>query len=124
MFGRGSGVSARWDDPDTYEGKYPPDWDFRRKAVYERDNYTCQYCGVRSGPHAGDGGAVLHAHHQIPLNRGGGNHLENLATVCQSCHDRAHGHPTGRNYENRGYKGVRILRRTGNIFIRIIRRFL
>jgi len=42
MFGRSSGIDPKYDDPRNHDGKYPPDWDARRKAVYERDNYTCQ----------------------------------------------------------------------------------
>jgi Restriction endonuclease len=95
MFGRSSGINPKYDDPSNHDGKYPPDWDARRKAVYERDNYTCQDCGLRSGPHAGDGGAILHAHHLISLRDGGRHHLANLVTVCQYCHDGIHGHPTG-----------------------------
>jgi len=80
MFGRSSGITPKYDDPSNHDGKYPPDWDARRKAVYERDNYTCQDCGLRSGPHAGDGGAILHAHHLISLRDGGQHHLANLVT--------------------------------------------
>jgi 5-methylcytosine-specific restriction endonuclease McrA len=124
MFGRHSGINNRFDDPRTYDGKYPPDWDARRKAVYERDNYTCQSCGRRSGPHASDGGAVLHAHHRQSLRDGGWNHLSNLMTVCQYCHDNIHGHPTGSDYGVGGYNGLRVLRAIGRVILRVFRRVI
>ena len=122
MFRSGPKISTRWDDPDAYEGQYPPDWDARRRAVYQRDNYTCQQCGRRSGPHAGANGAVLHAHHQTPLSQGGWNHLGNLVTVCQRCHDQTHGHPTGRGYTGREYNGVRAIQTAAKLIRRIVRR--
>jgi len=124
MFGRRSGINSKYDDPSTYDRKYPPDWDARRKAVYERDNYTCQECGRRSGPHAGDGGATLHAHHLISLRDGGGHHLANLVTVCQYCHDGIHGHPTGSQYDEGEHNALRVLRVVGRVALRILRRVI
>ena len=66
---------------------YPPDWDQRRRRVYERDNYTCQNCGIEGGP-AGD--AELHAHHVVPLEKEGSNELSNLKTLCAKCHEAVH----------------------------------
>jgi hypothetical protein len=93
-------VDPRYHDPDSYgtaesfhgEGRYPPDWDARRSRVRRRDDYTCQDCGVRSGPHADDDGAVLHVHHDTPLSGGGSNRLGNLETLCAACHDARHDH--------------------------------
>lgn len=51
-----------------------------RKAVFERDNYTCQFCGLR--------GCRLHADHILPYS----THIElryevsNGRTLCVSCH--------------------------------------
>ena len=124
MFGRRSGINSKYDDPSSHDGKYPPDWDARRKAVYERDNYTCQECGRRSGPHAGDGGATLHAHHLISLRDGGWHHLANLVTVCQYCHDGIHGHPTGSQYDEDEHNALRVLRVVGRVALRILRRVI
>lgn len=66
---------------------YPSDWDSRRKRVYRRDNYTCQNCGRKGGP---KGGAELHAHHGVPLSKGGTNKMENLTTYCKECHNAIH----------------------------------
>lgn len=68
--------------------EYPSDWDSRRKQVYRRDNYTCQNCGQKGGPH---GDVELHAHHVVPKGKGGSHRVENLQTVCKQCHDSIHG---------------------------------
>lgn len=86
------GINSRWDSQDAHDGRYPPDWDARRQAVYERDNWTCQNCHVASGPHADDDGVPLHAHHIVPRSRGGTNKLSNLRTLCEACHNKAHAH--------------------------------
>lgn len=50
-----------------------------RWVVFQRDNFTCQYCG-RSAPDV-----VLHVDHVIPVSRGGGDDLDNLRTACSAC---------------------------------------
>jgi len=74
------------------QGNRPPDWEARRKMVYRHDNWTCQACGRQSGPHAGDEGVRLHAHHIVPLSKGGSNRLSNLETLCEPCHQTQHDH--------------------------------
>lgn len=51
----------------------------RRMTVFERDNYTCQYCG-RKAPEV-----VLEIDHIVPVAKGGGNEITNLATICREC---------------------------------------
>lgn len=67
--------------------EYPSDWNRRRKKVYRRDNYTCQNCGRRGGPH---GNYELNAHHIVPKSKGGSHALSNLKTLCRGCHDAIH----------------------------------
>ena len=50
-----------------------------RFSVFERDGFTCQYCG-RMPPEV-----VLHVDHIIPVYEGGTNDRENLITSCDSC---------------------------------------
>lgn len=55
-----------------------------RKAVFERDNYTCQRCKVRGGK--------LNAHHilsfkKYPKYR---TYLKNGITLCVECHKHVH----------------------------------
>lgn len=92
MSGAHADIKARWDDPAAHTGNYPPDWDARRRAVYERDDWTCTRCGRRSGPYAGDDGVPLHAHHLTPRSAGGTHRLSNLTTLCEPCHADLHGH--------------------------------
>lgn len=85
-------IDSKWNDPTTYDGSYPPDWDARRKTVYRRDDWTCTECGRKSGPHTEHKGIPLHAHHEHPLSQGGSNHLSNLTALCESCHNQEHDH--------------------------------
>ena len=52
--------------------------------MYQRAGYRCQMCG-RSN-------VRLHAHHMVPISRGGPTSSENLASVCEDCHSRLHPH--------------------------------
>jgi hypothetical protein len=67
---------------------YPSDWNRRRHEVYERDNYTCQNCGIRGGD---DTDIEIHAHHIVPKANGGTHSRSNLITLCKQCHDAVHG---------------------------------
>jgi len=62
------------------------DW---KKKVFERDNYTCQSCGRKSG----DGKRViLNAHHLIPISFDVSQifNVDNGLTVCYECHREIH----------------------------------
>jgi len=62
-----------------------------RKSVYERDNYSCQKCGARSG----NGHAVeLHPHHIKPFASYPDLRYEvsNGVTLCKDCHRKEHKH--------------------------------
>jgi len=59
------------------------EWQTIRKQVYKRDRYTCQICGIRFRDHKGNG---MNAHHIIPYRINKDNSLENLITLCNSCH--------------------------------------
>jgi rRNA maturation endonuclease Nob1 len=66
---------------------YPSDWNSRRKSVYQRDGYKCQNCGRLGGT---QGNAELHAHHIVPINKGGSHSKTNLKTMCSQCHNAIH----------------------------------
>lgn len=53
-----------------------------KEQVRERDCYECQRCGSETD---------LEVHHIIPVYRDGRNELDNLITLCHSCHWEAHG---------------------------------
>jgi transposase-like protein len=53
-----------------------------RRSVFERDGHACRNCGSDEN---------LYAHHIVPEAAGGGNFIDNLATLCGECHRAAHG---------------------------------
>lgn len=57
-----------------------------RKNIYERDNYTCQYCGEK--PRTKD----LNIDHVIPRSKGGRNTWENLVCSCVKCNSKKADH--------------------------------
>jgi len=72
---------------------YGPDWDSIRDKVRDRDGYACQICGVdEKDLHRG-----LDVHHIIPKrkfdNVEESNRLNNLISLCNSCHKRWEGIP-------------------------------
>jgi 5-methylcytosine-specific restriction endonuclease McrA len=50
-----------------------------RRAVFARDDWTCQYCGSR---------ANLTVDHVIPRSKGGGSSWENIVASCAPCNRR------------------------------------
>ncbi len=72
---------------------YGPNWQQQRQLVLQRDDYRCRTCGA-----AGD--TSLHIHHIRPFREYGyipgenenyrvANKVDNLITLCPSCHRRA-----------------------------------
>jgi len=53
-------------------------WRRLRRAVFERDKYQCQGCGLF--------GQVLECDHKLPLDEGGTDDMSNLQALCVSCH--------------------------------------
>lgn len=67
------------------------EWGSVRRLVYLRDNFICQECGVkcisrRLADRQKDYRYVIQCHHKIPYAVGGTNDLDNLITLCLSCH--------------------------------------
>jgi 5-methylcytosine-specific restriction endonuclease McrA len=56
-------------------------WKRLRQQARERDHYTCRRCG-RHDPT----GQTLHAHHVAPISEGGTDTLDNVVTLCVTCH--------------------------------------
>jgi hypothetical protein len=58
-----------------------------RRAVFERDRYTCVYCNKSSTVmrERNTRRALLSIDHIVPVTRGGGHNIENLATACRKC---------------------------------------
>lgn len=91
-------INPEWDDPSKIDSKYPPDWEARKKVVKRRDNETCQHCGVLSGSNVDGDAPTLHIHHVTYLSEGGSHSLENLITLCASCHQEEHDHDFGEEW--------------------------
>ena len=83
-------IGAWTNDPNDYG----PDWSKTRDRVRARDKYTCQVCGAPETTRQHD------VHHKIPFRSFVGvgstepayqqaNRLENLITLCPSCHKKA-----------------------------------
>ena len=53
-----------------------------RRKVFQRDDFTCQYCG-RKGT-----ADTLHLDHIMPRALGGTNDMDNLVTACPECNIR------------------------------------
>lgn len=53
-----------------------------RKNIYQRDNYTCQYCLHRFGI------ASLTLDHVIPKSKGGDKNWDNLVCCCKKCNQK------------------------------------
>ncbi len=51
-----------------------------RRAVFARDRWTCQYCGVERG--------TLTVDHVIPRSKGGSSAWENIVASCAPCNRR------------------------------------
>jgi 5-methylcytosine-specific restriction endonuclease McrA len=50
-----------------------------RRAVFARDDWTCQYCGARNN---------LTVDHVIPRSKGGGSTWDNIVASCAPCNRR------------------------------------
>jgi hypothetical protein len=55
---------------------------FSRRNLWKRDNYTCQYCGVRPRPDE------LTIDHVLPKSRGGKSCFPNCVLACVDCNKR------------------------------------
>lgn len=60
----------------------PGVWKALRDSTFERDGYTCRYCGASDVP--------LECDHVKPLARGGSNEPDNLVTACRTCNRAKH----------------------------------
>ena len=77
-------LSGAWTNDSN---DYGPDWPRIRLAVRTRDGFRCQVCG------ASENGREHDVHHKIPFKAftsvAEANRLDNLITLCSSCHRKA-----------------------------------
>lgn len=67
-----------------------------RREIFRRDNYTCQYCGRRSGEMTVD--------HVLPRHLGGKHIWTNVVTACPACNHQKGGRRLGES----GMKLIRL----------------
>lgn len=72
-----------------------PHWEHERVLVYERDDYTCRRCGEKCIPRRAydgeNGKRIIQAHHVEAYESPDDNSLDNLLTLCASCHGKVEG---------------------------------
>jgi len=77
---------------DSKTPNYGPSWPPQRRRAKERDGYKCQSCGISSTEHKEKYGSDLHVHHIKPWHEFDDhkerNELNNLITLCVSCHGK------------------------------------
>jgi 5-methylcytosine-specific restriction endonuclease McrA len=79
-----------------------------RVEIFNRDHYTCQYCGKQSH--------TLTLDHVIPRNQSGKHTWENLVSACASCNRRK----AGRTPEQARMKLLtRPVRPSGNVYLNL-----
>lgn len=67
---------------------YPEEFYIKRPIILKKDNYTCQICGITQRESIRKYNQYLHIHH-IDENKKN-NKLNNLITLCCSCHGKVH----------------------------------
>lgn len=76
---------------------YGPNWTEQREKRLEKDDYQCVVCGVNEDEYLEKTGRTLDVHHITPrrkfiedgeLDYESANRLNNLITMCRSCHMR------------------------------------
>lgn len=77
-------------DDNNRKPEYGSNWPHQRKKARERDDFTCQSCGMGKKEHLDIYGQVPHVHHITPWHefedQERRNDLNNLIVFCASCH--------------------------------------
>jgi 5-methylcytosine-specific restriction endonuclease McrA len=68
-------------------------WKAIRRRVLARDKWTCQDCNARAGD----------VHHET-YDRFGHEELDDLASLCRSCHDVRHGRKKSPDPHQKGFR--------------------
>lgn len=84
-------IDGRSKNKRCYRGS---EWNFVRIEAYKRDGYTCQHCGVKCISRRAltneNGDKLIQCHHINFWSKTQDNSLENLVTLCASCHAKVH----------------------------------
>ena len=76
---------ARWLVLRT--GEREPIDPYKRRLIYIRDGYSCQWCGWQIEPDSKYPGAVLQLDHIKPWSALGSDRSDNLRTLCGPCNE-------------------------------------
>jgi len=88
-----------------------------RRQVFERDSYTCQYCGAKQGTEQWD---TMWMDHIIPISKGGKTVLSNLITACARCNNHKRSQDVDkwlRRYSRRPNLSTRKIRQLHNLLV-------
>ncbi len=94
-YGKWRSENLTGEDSPEWKGGYSLDyggsnWKSARRQARERDNNTCQDCGITEQAW----GYRLDVHHIVPFNTfddsAKANALDNLITLCRNCHAKRH----------------------------------
>jgi len=93
--GLDSSKVRRYDIPESEKKghrDYGPNWREQKQKARQRDDNSCQSCGMSSEKHKEKWGMELHVHHLTPAREFDDheerNKLSNLITLCAACHRR------------------------------------
>ena len=86
--GRKGELSSNWKGGVSKKQSRAPFWKKAQKACRERDEHTCQSCGITSK----EVGQLLDVHHIVSYHsfedKSKANELSNLISLCRTCHLR------------------------------------
>jgi hypothetical protein len=101
---------------DSKELAYGGGWRRKRRKRLERDSYECVVCGKSNAQEKADTGMALNVHHiekarnflqdDGSINKEMAHRMENLITLCNSCHTRWEGIPLKPDIRGKRRKGV------------------
>lgn len=62
-----------------------------KELIYNRDDYTCKYCGYKAKPGTYSWKMLpIEIDHVIPVSKGGKNIESNLVCACRRCNRKKH----------------------------------
>lgn len=87
---------------------YPTNWHQIRRWVLNRDGHQCRNTWIDEYGmvHRCQNRRKLHAHHLVPISKGGTSTSENLITHCESCHSTKHKYLHRNCLQEHGYPPI------------------
>jgi hypothetical protein len=76
----------RW--PVLRTGERAPIDPHKRRLIYIRDGYACQWCGRGTTPDDPAPGRILEVDHVVPWSALGSDRSDNLRSLCAACNEQ------------------------------------